>query len=306
VRWIRFSGGQASPCRRLRFKSGTVRWMRTPGSGVGAPQSVVPHGPSPALVSTSASGLAVRAEHRENPRNEPPGHQHVGSVDLRAMRIMRAFTPKESVWLGLGTPLVNNRRTSNGLASGDDLRVRLDARATEELQVILQELNTDEWRPEVFPIVESILRGRGAGLMSQQPGLAENRGVDSPRVELGPVMSELDGRTWLSVLESAGIPAWATEAPLNTTHGLAVGIQLCVRPEDEEEANEALSAYSDAKPILPGDIATPSCPRCGSSKTTQDSEVEEIPDVLLETRRGRWSWHFDCEGCGHRWLDEGG
>jgi hypothetical protein len=40
------------------------------------------------------------------------------------------------------------------------LRLSLEARTTEELVDILRERDEGEWRPEVFPIVESILAGR--------------------------------------------------------------------------------------------------------------------------------------------------
>jgi hypothetical protein len=43
----------------------------------------------------------------------------------------------------------------------DELRARLDAMTTEALLEIVQRRDTDEWREEVFPIVEDLLRARG-------------------------------------------------------------------------------------------------------------------------------------------------
>jgi hypothetical protein len=42
-----------------------------------------------------------------------------------------------------------------------DLRSRLDEKTTEELIELLTAHDLTEWRPEVFPVVESILRDRG-------------------------------------------------------------------------------------------------------------------------------------------------
>ena len=43
----------------------------------------------------------------------------------------------------------------------DELSERLNARPTAELLAILREQNTEEWRPEVFLLVEAILQARG-------------------------------------------------------------------------------------------------------------------------------------------------
>jgi len=42
----------------------------------------------------------------------------------------------------------------------DDLRNRLNAKLTSELVEILREQDPEEWRPEVFPLVEAILQER--------------------------------------------------------------------------------------------------------------------------------------------------
>jgi putative signal transducing protein len=48
-----------------------------------------------------------------------------------------------------------------GSPMGSDLRGRLDRKTTEELVELLSAHDLAEWRPEVFPIVETILQHRG-------------------------------------------------------------------------------------------------------------------------------------------------
>jgi hypothetical protein len=43
----------------------------------------------------------------------------------------------------------------------DELRAALEARTTEELVSILRNRDEDEWRPQVFDLVASILADRG-------------------------------------------------------------------------------------------------------------------------------------------------
>src|SRR6266540_2098358 len=44
---------------------------------------------------------------------------------------------------------------------GSDLRSRLNEKTTEELVELLRAYDLTEWRPEVFPIIETILQDRG-------------------------------------------------------------------------------------------------------------------------------------------------
>lgn len=185
----------------------------------------------------------------------------------------------------------------------DELRVRLEARPTEDLQRILEDRNADEWRPEVFPIVEAFLRARGAARHTARP---HDAAVSPPGVEIGPVMPESEGREWLSILLSGGIDAWISEQPFDSVHGHCIGIQLHVRPEDAAAADEMLSGYADAPPIFPEDLAPPPCPKCKTPGAKQSLHEEELPpDPLFEVRQVVRSWCFSCENCGHYWLDDG-
>jgi hypothetical protein len=66
---------------------------------------------------------------------------------------------------------------------GSDLRSRLDEMTTEELVELWRAHDLAEWRPEVFPVVETILQERGvdvAALKVQPPGHDRSRSDDSP------------------------------------------------------------------------------------------------------------------------------
>lgn len=57
----------------------------------------------------------------------------------------------------------------------DDLRRRLDALPTAALVDALKRRDPDEWRPEVFPIVESILEGRGVDVAALKASAERDR-----------------------------------------------------------------------------------------------------------------------------------
>jgi hypothetical protein len=58
----------------------------------------------------------------------------------------------------------------------DDLRNRLEAMSTSQLLEVLERRNSDEWREEVFPIVETLLQARGVeSRPAPEPGDANER-----------------------------------------------------------------------------------------------------------------------------------
>jgi putative signal transducing protein len=76
------------------------------------------------------------------------------------------------------------------MVDGDDLRSRLDAMATAALVEVLKRQDLDEWRPEVFPVVESILRDRGVDVAELKASAERDRAA-----------ARADDRTFVRVME---------------------------------------------------------------------------------------------------------
>lgn len=122
----------------------------------------------------------------------------------------------------------------------DELRRRLDGKTTEELVALLRDHDTEEWRPEVFPLAESILRSRG--VEPPPPGPPSTTEPDTPREAMVPVgwfrtVPEADALR--SALLAAGFrAAIGDEYTLLIDQSLVPaygGVQLTV-PETEAEA----------------------------------------------------------------------
>ena len=76
------------------------------------------------------------------------------------------------------------------MVGGDDLRGRLDAMATAALVEVLKRQDLDEWQPEVFPLVESILRDRGVDVAALKASAERDRAA-----------AREDDRTFVRVME---------------------------------------------------------------------------------------------------------
>jgi hypothetical protein len=107
----------------------------------------------------------------------------------------------------------------------DELRNRLEQRSADELVEIALRHDLSEWRPEVFPIVEEILKGRGmdvsgVGYFTKAPEPEETES-DFPQVLAlsDPGMLALAE----SILDEAGIRFYVTN---DITPGLFGGGQL--------------------------------------------------------------------------------
>jgi len=76
------------------------------------------------------------------------------------------------------------------MVDGDELRSRLEAMATADLVEALKRWDLNEWRPEVFPIVESILRARGVDVAALKASAERDRAA-----------AREDDRTFVRVME---------------------------------------------------------------------------------------------------------
>jgi hypothetical protein len=141
----------------------------------------------------------------------------------------------------------------------EGLRKELERRTSEELISILRNRDEQEWRPEVFEIVASVLRGRG---VSPEEVIAMGpEGVDevesAPTVTVANFFSPAEAHASRMALEDAGIAAWVADEAGGTLYGVGIGARLQVRVEDEDAAREVLSAAPVSAEALPPDIGGP-------------------------------------------------
>jgi hypothetical protein len=187
----------------------------------------------------------------------------------------------------------------------DELRTSLESRTTDELVAILRNQNQDEWRPEVFDLVASILASRGispATVLAMGPE-GEDVVEERPLVTVARYFSPAEAHAARMALEAADIQAWVIDESLGTVYGVGVGTRLQVRVEDEQAARGVLAGDPASASTLPAELAEPPCPQCGSKEVSQSSETIEDPDAArARGGRRRRQWYYDCARCGHRWA----
>jgi len=178
--------------------------------------------------------------------------------------------------------------------------------SSEELVRILEERNPEEWRPEVFPIVESILVERGVSLPVALPPPAPDAGPEPSPESVATLSGALEANLCRMALAEAGIEAWlSTEnlAGVAPHLGLAIGVDVLVRREDAAAAREILEAAQWGAIALPVDPEP--CPRCGSTGTEHYGRRDPLSPgsgwflTAYPMPTGDWRWR--CSSCGHEW-----
>lgn len=183
----------------------------------------------------------------------------------------------------------------------DAMRSELEQLSTEELASILRNRDEDEWRPEAFDIVASILAARGASpaeIAAQGPDDVEVA-ESQPLVTVGHY-NPMHAHANRMALEAAGLQAWVADDPAGGL-GNVLGSRLLVRAQDEAAAREALAAAPVPASEMPAELAESPCPSCGSQEVTQTAEVAESTTLQLE--RPSRVWHYRCGSCGRTWTD---
>jgi hypothetical protein len=189
----------------------------------------------------------------------------------------------------------------------DDLRNRLDAMSSDELLEILEHRDTDEWREEVFPLVEDLLRARGI-----QPAIARAAEVTDDARDLGDLTSvgtfstALDANLCKMALTESGIESWLpTEylAGVSPNLGLAIGLDVLVRGEDVSRAREVLRDLAEGGAALALDPEP--CPGCGSAETEYVPQPDRANAIggyfLAGMPRPAVQWRWVCQGCRQEW-----
>ena len=141
----------------------------------------------------------------------------------------------------------------------DDLHGRLDAMGTEDLIEVLRHHDLDEWRPEVFPIVESILLRRGVDVPALKAAAERERAAaleDPPPFERVMELADPAGLAVAkSLLQEAGIPFFIKNEETQSLFGwgrLGTGYNVItgppvvmVDPARLDEARELLAALRE-------------------------------------------------------------
>jgi hypothetical protein len=193
------------------------------------------------------------------------------------------------------------------VSDAEDLRATLETQTTEELVTILRNRDADEWRPEVFDIVATILAGRGISPASVSAMGPEGSDVveERPLATVARYFSPTEAHATRLALEAAGLEAWVVDETLGTAYGVGVGTRVQVRLQDQEAAQAVLEGEPRGFEELPPDVAPPPCPTCGSRDVRLFSELVQDTDAerAFGGRRRR-DWYYDCQACNHRWRDE--
>jgi hypothetical protein len=190
----------------------------------------------------------------------------------------------------------------------DDLRARLDEMSTAELVAVLRSQNVEEWRPEVFPLVEAILAQRGVDV----DGLKAARAVQTEETEYAPVESvaafstALEANLCRMALEEAQIDAWlSTEylADVAPHLGLAIGVDVLVRRDAADAAREVLASIKTGAAALPNEGEP--CPKCQSNQTERlqatDGGATIGSRIVAGVHLPQHDWRWKCGSCGHEW-----
>lgn len=124
----------------------------------------------------------------------------------------------------------------------DDLRQRLEAMSTADLVAILRGRGEGEWRPEVFPLVESILGGRHVDVSAITPEAPAH--VEFAHLQAVATFSTaIEANLAHMALAQAGIESTLTGEHLAGVHaplGMTLGVGVLVAPEDLANAREIL------------------------------------------------------------------
>jgi hypothetical protein len=180
----------------------------------------------------------------------------------------------------------------------DQLVAQLEQLSTDELVSILRNRDEDEWRPQVFDVVASILTARGVS-----PGDVEAMGPEgsdvaesAPTVTVATFFSSAEAHASRMALEESGISAWVADEAAGTMYGVGVGTRVQVRASDETVAREVLASPPAPSEALPPELSDPACPACGSRNVAPEAWVAD-EQANQTPSRGRRNWYYVCGDC---------
>jgi hypothetical protein len=179
---------------------------------------------------------------------------------------------------------------------------QLEQLSTDELVSILRNRDDQEWRPQVFEVVASILASRGVSTKDVDAmGPEGSDFVESePNVTVATFFSPAEAHASRMALEEAGLSAWVVDEAVGTMYGFGIGTRLQVRATAETVAREILASPPAPSEGLPSELSDPACPACGSRNVAPEAWVdEEQPN--WRCRRERRKWYYVCADCDEAW-----
>lgn len=191
------------------------------------------------------------------------------------------------------------------MSDTDALTKHFEAQADAELISILRNHDEEEWRPEVFDIVASVLRARGLSpediaALGPEP-IAMDVVESAPTVTVATFFSPAEAHGSRMALEEAGIPAWVADESGGTLFGVGIGSRVQVRVADVDAARRILSSGPAPADALPPDMAEPACPACGSRNVAPETWVDDqTPEPAREAGNPR-RWYYVCGDCREAW-----
>jgi hypothetical protein len=190
----------------------------------------------------------------------------------------------------------------------DDLHQQLEARSTADLVEILRNQDAEEWRPEVFPLVEAILRDRGVDVAAVKTAgpLERERAEYSPLETVASFYSSLEANLCRMALVSAGIDAWLSTEHLLTIApplGIAIPVEVQVHAENASAARALLADIDAEAARRPKEPEV--CPRCGSAETEHERTTDKTAALsafaLTSLPLATVAWRWKCRTCSHQW-----
>jgi hypothetical protein len=187
----------------------------------------------------------------------------------------------------------------------EQLARQFEQLSTDELVSILRNRDEEEWRPQVFDVVSSILAARGVSASEVSAMGPEGTEVaeSAPTVTVATFFNAADAHASRMALEEAGIVAWVADEAVGTMWGVGVGNRLQVRATDEAVAREILASPPAPSEALPPELSDPACPACGSRNVAPEAWVDE-EETTPPRWRGRRKWHYVCSDCDEAWPVE--
>jgi hypothetical protein len=190
----------------------------------------------------------------------------------------------------------------------DHIREQMRLRETDELLEILEHRDTEEWRPEVFPLVEEVLGERGVDV-ARELGRATTVARARPTCELvtaALLPGSSDALAFRTALDHAGIASLEIREP----SAEAGGWQLLVHAEELEAAREILAELGES--VAPAEDAEAestevpiACARCGATDVT--SAETHSAEAALERLFGRpiakCASAHRCRECDYGWIE---
>ncbi len=135
----------------------------------------------------------------------------------------------------------------------NEIRQHMERLSNQELISILLEHDENQWQPEVFEVVGTILSERGISsgqdlkyTVGPESAFSETAGLNL--ITVAEYVSHLDAEADRLILEGEGLKGWIFEEDTPPAEGFPPSVQLKVCAEDWRAAMERLESEDDLLP----------------------------------------------------------